>query len=160
MRAGERGSVIERQRDSIGGGDGNDAIGRSPGRVIPNHEEVVVVVDQLIGGWQTLAHRLAHGTDQLRVFRVELADETFQLPLGRGAGWRGGFCGDLHGGAPARLCRIDGQHNARGNGGTLRGRNWRPQGQRDTIRGSCRRRFAPGDLGGALRSKGSVREGI
>ena len=52
MRIGQLGSVIERQPNSVrGGSNGDDAIGWPLGRAIPNNEEVVVVVDQFIGGW-------------------------------------------------------------------------------------------------------------
>src|SRR6202040_4460855 len=53
MRIGERGSVVERQPNSIRAcGNGQDAIGRSLGRAIPNHKKVVVVKNTFIGSGQ------------------------------------------------------------------------------------------------------------
>jgi hypothetical protein len=61
MGIGERGSVVERQPNSIcARGNGQDAIGRSLGRALPNHEKVVVVINQFIGCGQPLAQHLAH----------------------------------------------------------------------------------------------------
>src|SRR5580700_5204760 len=61
MRIGERGSVVERQPNSIRAcGNRQDAIRRSLGRAVPNHEKVVVVVNQFIGSGQALAQHFAH----------------------------------------------------------------------------------------------------
>src|ERR1700688_132065 len=61
MRIGESGSVVERQPNSIRVcGNGQDAIGRSLGRAVPNHEKVVVVINQFISCGQTLAQHFAH----------------------------------------------------------------------------------------------------
>jgi hypothetical protein len=89
MRIGERGSVVERQPNSIRAcGNGQDAVGRSLGRAVPNHEKVIVVVDQFIGSGQTLAQYFPYGTNQRRVFRIEFPNKACKLLLACRIGFR------------------------------------------------------------------------
>jgi hypothetical protein len=61
MRIGKRGSVVERQPDSICAcGNGQDAVGWSLGRAVPDYEKIVVVVNQFVGGGQAPAQYLMH----------------------------------------------------------------------------------------------------
>jgi len=82
VRIGQRGPVIERETNSVGGSrNGHDTVGWPLGGAIPDDEEVVVVVDQFIGGRQALAQGFAYRTDQRRVPGVELLDKAVQLLL-------------------------------------------------------------------------------
>lgn len=80
MRIGEAGAVIKGQADSAGAsGNGKNAVRRAFCGTVTDYEEVVIVIDELVGGRQSLAEHFAHCTDQRLVPRIELADEASEL---------------------------------------------------------------------------------
>ena len=82
MRIRKSGAMDEAQTYAIcTGSHGNNAIRRPIGRAVAEHEEVVVVVGQLVCGRETLAERLAHRTDQGLMPGLELGDEALELPF-------------------------------------------------------------------------------
>ena len=113
MRIGKRGSVVERKPNSIGAcGNGQDAIGRSLGGAVPNHEKVVVVINQFIGSGQTLAQQFAHGTDQCCVLRVKFADKARKLPLACRVGLGSNSFRGLPGYCVRLLVQVEGEYSA------------------------------------------------
>jgi hypothetical protein len=89
MRVGQRCAVVERQPNSVRArSNGEDAIGRSLSRAVPNHEKVVIIVDQFIGSGQTLAQYFPYGTNQRRVFRIEFPNKACKLLLACRIGFR------------------------------------------------------------------------
>lgn len=77
-------------------GDGHDGIGRPHRWGIADYENVAVVVGQLVRAGKARTERLANGTDQALLRRLELADETRQLRLGIGGHGPRDTSGCLH----------------------------------------------------------------
>jgi hypothetical protein len=69
---------------------------QSDGRAVTNDEEVVVVVDQFVCGWQAPAQHFSHGTDQCCGFRIEFADKTCKLLFTFNGGLRSSSCSSFH----------------------------------------------------------------
>src|SRR5436190_5844583 len=61
------------------GGQREDRVGRAPRRPEPDHEEVVVVVDELNGVGEACLHLRPTATDPALHLRRELGDEPSQL---------------------------------------------------------------------------------
>jgi len=98
MRVRERRAPVERESHSVRGcGDGEDAIGRPLGCGVPDHEEVVVVVDQFVGGGQPPAQVSSYRADQRLVLRLKLIDKALELLLHRSGVHRMDLPGWLHG---------------------------------------------------------------
>jgi hypothetical protein len=77
---GKLGAVDEAQTNAVGPrGQRDDGVGGPFGWGVTDHEEIVVVVHQLIGSGEPPAQRLADGANQLLVLRTEFADEGAQL---------------------------------------------------------------------------------
>src|SRR5262249_50968520 len=68
-------------------GHGNDAVRGAFGGSIPDYEQVVVIVRQLVSSGEPLTQRFAHRPNQSLVPRLELADEDRKLLLGIGRFW-------------------------------------------------------------------------
>jgi hypothetical protein len=82
----------EAQPDAIcSRSNGNDGIGRPFCRRIANHEEIVIIVHQLVGGWEPFANRRTHRPDEALVFGRKLRDEALQLSGGFLKGGVGDF---------------------------------------------------------------------
>ncbi len=84
-----RRSVVEGEGDAVRSrSDGDDAVGWPQRARIADHEEVVVVVDELVCCGQEFANPLTALSDEFCQARLELLDEGGKLAL-----WLRGFAG-------------------------------------------------------------------
>ncbi len=80
LRIGKTSPLNKAQSDAIGTrGDRHDGICRPLSRRVADHEEIVVISHQLVGGRESLAHRLPDGANELLVCPLELLDESPEL---------------------------------------------------------------------------------